>query len=273
MPTVAARRPKLDDAVVRRLVDELLNDATLWDINDIAHALGVERKPVEKLARVAANYLDGGATQWPPAGEMLRQRLTPRGHATGLAEWPPDFAVLPPPATPPGERPRWRAGDVRRWAMQVGRMTVDGTPVPPSGQARRGFPARVPEDGPRPTLDPVQIERVQALCDDETLWTWTQADIVIFFDMTQPRVAQLAATTREVIGGQWRHWPPLGEQHDRGRKADEWAPLLSVLPPPVTSHKGGHMVWRAGDVIRWGLTTGRITIDWLLDWASEMEES
>jgi hypothetical protein len=264
MPTAPAR-PRIDDAVLRRLVDELLDDATLWDITDIARALAVDKKRAEALARVTANYVDGGATQWPPVGDALRQRLPPRGHAEGATGWPPSFSALPPPATPPGERPRWRAGDVRRWAMQVGRMNLDGTPVPASALPRHGYPARVSEDSPRPELDPVQIERVQELCDDDALWT--QADIVKFFDVTQGRVAQWAAATREMAAGRCRHWPPSNERGP-GRKVSGWPPSLSMLPPPVEADP---LSWRAGEVVRWGLMTGRITVEWLLEWAATQE--
>jgi hypothetical protein len=262
MPTRAPRRPKLDEAVLRRLLDELLAEATLWDLGDIARALDIDKRVADKLARVAANYRDGAATQWPPAGDTLRQRLTPRGHAEELTGWPPYLGVLPPPATSPGERPRWRAGDVRRWAMQVGRMALDGTPLP-AGAARAGFPAKVPTASPKPTLpDRDQIETIRQLCHDDT--PWTSIDIELFFGVTQPRIAQWAAATREMMAGQWRHWPPLGE-HGRGRKVVGWPPFFSMLPPPCAP--SNHMTWRAGDVIEWGLKTGRIDVEQLLDWA------
>lgn len=110
---VAGDRHALDEVELEQLRQRLIRDQTRWSMQDIADALGVKYVTVLKWRRRAE--ADGG-------------------------KGPGAFIAPEPPA--PGEatdRPRWRAGRVRRWAMQNGRMHPDGQPCAPRlpGRATR----------------------------------------------------------------------------------------------------------------------------------------
>lgn len=92
--------------------DELVNDETPWNMNDIAAGLQVQPQTVRSWRKQA----------------LRAARTEPQV---------PHPNELPPSESPTGATV-WRAGTIRRWAIQTGRMTPDGVPqrLKPPGRPR-----------------------------------------------------------------------------------------------------------------------------------------
>jgi hypothetical protein len=113
-PPEPAQAGAMTPAELNALRRRLIADRTLWSMQDIAAALDIKYQTILKWRRRA--NAEGGAGP--------RAFIAPEPTGEGGA---PD-------------RPRWRAGRVRKWAMQVGHMNFDGTPCRPKlpGQAPSG---------------------------------------------------------------------------------------------------------------------------------------
>ena len=90
----------------------LVNDVTPWNMNDIADGLEVKPQTVRSWRRQAL------------------RALRDEPHV-------PHPNELPPAESPTGATV-WKAGTIRRWAIQTGRMTPDGQPqrLKPPGRPR-----------------------------------------------------------------------------------------------------------------------------------------
>lgn len=96
---------------------ELVNDQTPWTMTDIAAQLDVQPQTVRSWRKDA----------------LKSANIAP----DSLANVPhPNH--LPKPDIPVTGKPTWKAGTVRRWAIQTGRMEEDGTPkrLKPPGRPR-----------------------------------------------------------------------------------------------------------------------------------------
>lgn len=127
------------DHVDLRLWEALVGDTSLWTVADISASLQCGVSVVQHWSRAMRGMRNGGL-EWPPDKEAARRVVKPAPGNTVAEDWPAHPGVLPPPVDwgsdtrtdgPWNERPRprWRAGDIRAWAMLVGRMQLDGTPL------------------------------------------------------------------------------------------------------------------------------------------------
>lgn len=91
---------------------ELVTDETPWNMNDIAAALDVKPQTVRSWRKQARR-----AAREKPAA--------------------PHPNELPPSESPTGATV-WRAGTIRKWAIQTGRMSPEGVPqrLKPPGRPR-----------------------------------------------------------------------------------------------------------------------------------------
>lgn len=112
------RTPAELDALRRRLI----RDTTLWSMQDIADRLDVKYQTVLKWRRRATAEGGQGPRAFP----------APEPASEGM----------------PADRPRWKAGRVRKWAMAVGHMRKDGRSMRPKlpGQPRSGAAEAADED-------------------------------------------------------------------------------------------------------------------------------
>ena len=94
--------------------DELVSDATPWTMTDIATHLDVQQQTVRSWRKDSLAATKQGATPAPHPNH------------------------LPKPDIPVHGKPTWRAGTVRRWAIQTGRMSPEGEPLrlKPPGRPR-----------------------------------------------------------------------------------------------------------------------------------------
>lgn len=255
-------------------------DPTPWGLAEVETALGLRnRVAVAKLWNNSLNYLQGGLTEWPPSGETLGKRLPITGQQ-GLAWWPSHVAVLPVPDLPwDGGRPRWTAGCIRKWALEVGRMTwtLDLTPRMPTGRGHRQPKQVVGET-------PVDLTMVRQLVASEDLWEIS--DVARFFEVAEVTARHWSrAMVNRWLGG-ITAWPPSRYESRRVIRAkaatllDWWPADSRLLPPPAMVRVRDRLVpadeyresydgrrravtylWSAGDVARHGLHTGRLRAD------------
>lgn len=123
----------------------LVDDDSLWTVNDIEQFFQVTHEVAQRWARAVRNRLERGVTTWPPSYEEMKQ-ITRDTTGSGLTWWPSHHRLLPPPkGTKRGDKVRtygtgksrwtwegpyvWRAGDVKKWGLKVGRLLFDGTVV------------------------------------------------------------------------------------------------------------------------------------------------
>lgn len=92
--------------------DQLVSDETPWNMNDIAAELKVQPQTVRSWRKQS----------------LRAARSEPKV---------PHPNELPPSESPTGATV-WRAGTIRRWAIQTGRMSPDGAPqrLKPPGRPR-----------------------------------------------------------------------------------------------------------------------------------------
>lgn len=90
---------------------DLVNDQTPWTMTDIAAQLDVQPQTVRSWRK-----------------DSLKKDAAAAPHPNHL----------PKPDIPVTGKPTWKAGTVRRWAIQTGRMEEDGTPkrLKPPGRPR-----------------------------------------------------------------------------------------------------------------------------------------
>lgn len=100
---------------------DLVNDGTPWTMADIAVGLDVQSQTVRSWRKDALN-----------AAKSNRAAPTT-----------PHPNHLPNPDIPVTGKPTWKAGTIRKWAIQTGRMAPDGTPkrLKPPGRPRAERPA------------------------------------------------------------------------------------------------------------------------------------
>lgn len=112
-PRKARGRPSYED---------LVNDETQWDMPTIAEQLDVQYQTVKSWRKDYRRALSAEVTTPKPGQPAV-----------------PHPKLLPPPDEVVFGKPVWKAGTIRRWAMQTGRMTPDGTPVKqkPPGRPRK----------------------------------------------------------------------------------------------------------------------------------------
>lgn len=253
----------------------LTTDNTVWGLPHVRSALGLrERGSALRLWRVTCNYLYGGMTVWPPHGDGLTRRVT-QADAVERPDlwWPPHVAMLPPPDFPDPARPRWYAGTTRRWAMQVGRMSVDGYPIKarPRGKARAVSETRA-------DITQVDMDLVRQLTADDA-W-WTIVDVREFFGVSEPTAQHWYRACRNRWSNGVRTWPPAEGRRlatQDGPNLTWWPPHPGLLPPPESMDDKGtgrfygedqnrwwagmRYLWRAGTIKAWGLKTGRLLTD------------
>ncbi|MCZ7478839.1 hypothetical protein [Micromonospora sp. WMMC273] len=117
MATASDKESKpLTGRALERKRQQLINDETLVDMPGIAKMLGVEYQTVKSWRKDYRNNIATANEETP------HPKLLPK-------EDGPDI---------PG-KPTWKAGTIRRWAMQTGRMTPDGQAVKmkPPGRPRK----------------------------------------------------------------------------------------------------------------------------------------
>lgn len=111
----AATEPTTDYEVLRALQE----DQTVIELEGIATALGVSKVAVQKWRWKALQHVENGE------------------------EVPLTHEALPLPDAPDSKdrRPKWFAGTIYTWAMQVGRMSPEGTAqhMPRRGRPRRSL--------------------------------------------------------------------------------------------------------------------------------------
>lgn len=233
----------------------LWNDQELLTTALMGDELGLtSRHAVHRLWAPTRSYLDGTSSSWPPGGDG--------GQGGQVHWWPPHHSALPPPDIY-GEQPRWKVGNLRRWAMQTGRMEVDGTPVrsPTSG----GITVRPPQEVA--PVDAALVEQIAAATSDPT--PWTTAEIAEAVGVWPTLVALWQRRTHNRLERGVQSWPP-GEaeitiMEGPLRMATWWPPHPGVLPPPDEYRdrpSGGRptAVWYRGTVWKWALQTGRCRV-------------
>ncbi|MBE8523101.1 hypothetical protein ILP97_37375 [Amycolatopsis sp. H6(2020)] len=142
----------IDDIDLDRM-KALAADDELWTIAQVAEGLGLSLRRTRQLWRQMTDWLQYGQGIWPPRPDTY---LTDP-HPVQLEWFPPHQTLLPSPDDDATGQPRWRAGTIRRWAIQTGRMNPDGTPkhAKPSGRPPRPRQApaltgsAAPAPGPR----------------------------------------------------------------------------------------------------------------------------
>jgi hypothetical protein len=266
------------DGVELEALHRLRSDSRIWTLSDVQAALHLaDRKAVLKLWRTTCNYLYGGHREWPPRGTVLTRRLPDAGAPVTDLWWPSYTALLPPPDLP-GSRvqPRWYAGTIMTWAVQVGRLRLpDLAPI-------KATPRGGHDSAPAPVdLSDISLKQLQALVDDDNLWTIQ--DIEEFFGVIQETAQRWARATRNRFERGITTWPPGAEE---GRQATSdpdgtglswWPSHPRLLPPPKGTDSGGRaryygsgdarywsearFLWRAGDVKKWALEVGRLLPD------------
>lgn len=95
--------------------EELVSDDTPWTMSDIAEQLDVQPQTVRSWRKDSL-------------AAAKASTVTPVPHPNHL----------PNPDIPVTGKPTWRAGTVRRWAIQTGRMSREGAPLrlKPPGRPR-----------------------------------------------------------------------------------------------------------------------------------------
>lgn len=233
-------------------IKELCSDPTLWDLWQVQNAIGVkDRTVMYKFMYTGDNYDRGGVTTWPPTMAEMSKRDLGEVPVDLASDCPPHVSILRRGVSLSGGRRRWRAGDVRRWAMQVGRMTMHGTPIVPT--SARGSVAK-----PKAVSgDPVDLGGIDALIEDPT--PWGQREIAELFEVDVSAVDRWARATRNRTTRGVRMWPPLSTETKhastggRGPRLRGWPPHHRLLPPEPE--------WTAGNIRLWGLRTGRLRLD------------
>lgn len=251
-----ATTPRVPTPEELRHAHLLRSDPTLWGKPEIRAALGnIDRSTMDRLMYTGLNYALKGVVQWPPDRSVIGKKDDlPVVAERSLKDWPPHHSILPAPTVWVGaDRPRWRAGVIRTWAMQVGRMTLDGQPIvlgPGRGQPRLRLRATR-------SADDADLETLHYLIDDPAPWDLT--DIQAFFqvDALTARYWMQAADNRALSGV--RTWPPSfqesrtrAEPKTRGRLR-RWPPHYRMLPGPGER--------TAGEIKLWAMQTGRMLPD------------
>lgn len=269
-------RPEVDAATLARAA-ELQADRTLWDMADIQEALALKDRTSLHYMRVATrNYTQGGLLTWPLSTSETRKARPPAGPGVPrLTDWAPQATVLPPPDLDDGASPRWFAGTIYRWAMQVGRMTLLGEPL---WVASRG-PVRAPHLLPHPELPKVKWARYRELLADQTLWTISDIGAAAAVNKAASSVWYRA--TREYMASGCQQWPPpkeIGGETAGGAALTGWPTHPRLLPPPDAVDEEGvdrwypiagggswhaktRFQWKAGTARRWLMQTGRMALD------------
>lgn len=105
----------------RTTYDDLIADPAPWDMVAIATNLNVQPQTVRKWRR--ESLADARA-----AAQRPRRDVAAAPHPNHL----------PMPDIPVAGKPLWKAGTIRKWAMQTGRLAPDGTPIrlKPPGRPR-----------------------------------------------------------------------------------------------------------------------------------------
>lgn len=268
-----------DAETVLRQVKQLCSDPTPWALADIQQALGLkDPRKVKRLWDRTLNYMGGRWTQWPPPSDP--GALPASSDRRPLTWWPAHYLVLPrPDYLDAAGRPRWAAGTIRRWAVTVGRMAVDGTPIlrPPGGQDKRiNHPAL-------PDASKVDLAFLRNLRADDDRWTINE--IRAYFGVSAETAGNWLRGVRNRLITGTRTWPPTkadSRKVARSRRKPTlpeglWWPAHNLLlPPPCalidTDDKtsgsrsqgawaGKQLLWRAGDIKAWGLKLGRVRLD------------
>lgn len=267
------------DQVDWALYDRLVHDDTLWTLRDITRELQVNTFTSGNWERACRNYRGGAALSWPPNMAQLRKALSPaEPDAPRLPDWPAHPAVLPPPEPLDVAEPHWRAGAVRQWAMQAGRMRLDGTPQ----QAQRGGHV-APATTAKPK--PVKAEPVPEISDAD--WALvlealalddpvTILDFSAMFGIKAKGVWHWERACRNYWERGLRAWPPTVQMLRTAVQRTEpcltdWPAHRSVLPlpdgvEPEPRRPGDRplMWWRRGTIYGWALRSGRWSVADLL---------
>lgn len=266
------------DGVELEALHRLRSDSRIWTLSDVQEALHLsDRGAVLKLWRTTGNYIYGGHRTWPPRGDVLKSRLPDAATPAEGIWWPPYSRLLPPPDLP-GNRaqPRWYAGTIMTWAVQVGRLRLPD--LAPVRATPRGGQDAVPVV---PDISDIDLGQLTALVDDDRLWTIK--DIEEYFEVTQETAQRWARATRNRLGRGLTTWPPSAEEGRQAISDPEgagltwWPPHPRLLPPPKGTDSGGRarhygsgdarywaqdrFLWRAGDVKMWALQVGRMLPD------------
>lgn len=280
MPSTTTRL----DRTTRALIDQartLQATTELWSLDDVCTAIGVDRdnrKARWQMRTALTNYAVSGETTWPPTHAIRTQRTPDSG--PGLRWWPPHVSVPPPPEVPDPHDPLFLSGAVYKWAMTVGRMTLDGQPITPRGGA--GEIPRSPSGGPLPEID---LDLWHQLVSDTML---DDIDAISRESgISLPSLYHCYRAARGLRSGAIP-WPPTQDDarrsHGETRSAlvTHWPATPTALPPPQgVRHPGGVIerhpdvrheaynravpravwLWERGVWRRWAMITGRLTVD------------
>jgi hypothetical protein len=120
MGATTTDRPKTYAALIR--------DDTVWTVADIARELDVELQTVRTWRKDSRAVKRASSAATAPSAAPSRSLRRAAGHPNRLPD--PDFPVE--------NKPMWKAGTIRKWAIQTGRMEKDGTPkrLKPPGRPR-----------------------------------------------------------------------------------------------------------------------------------------
>lgn len=267
----------LDGIKVEQL-HRMRSDMRIWTIADVQAALHLPSRDVLlKLWRCTCNYLYAGHRAWPPVGAVRNKRLPDAGTPVEKMWWPPYDALLPPPDLP-GNRanPRWYAGTIMTWAVQVGRLRLPDL-APVKGTSRGG----AQPEPPAIDLTGISADQLKALVEDDSLWTVN--DVEEFFQVTHEVAQRWARTVRNRLERGVSTWPPSNQEAKRiardpdGTGLTWWPSHPRLLPPPIGTESGdrvrtygtgdsqwtweGRLLWQAGAVKKWGLEVGRLLPD------------
>lgn len=266
-------------ALIKR-AEELQATEELWDLRDIGRAVGFspnDRAGRYRLRVATENYWRSGLATWPPTAATLRTPIQVPSDEDPecLTDWPDHPGVLPPPDVPDPINPRWLSGRIYAWAMLVGRMALDGTPLKTTA---RGLPRKTQ---PHPDISGVDFELWQRLVGDETLWSID--DLAAELNLLPRNVGHLFRAARSMRSGGLA-WPP---SRDAARQladppigkavVEDWPHHHRLLPPPdamddlginrfygegaAKYFAGIRWLWKAGKAREWAMLTGRMTLD------------
>lgn len=275
--SVEPDRAAVLDGIELEDLHRLRADTRIWTLTDVQAALHISSRYVLlKLWRCTCNYLYGGHREWPPLGEVRNKRLPDVGTPVEHMWWPPYDALLPPPDLPGGRaNPRWYAGTIMTWAVQVGRLRLPDL-APVKGTSRGGKPEPSAVD-----LSGISLARLEALVDDDNLWTVT--DIEKFFEVKHEVAQRWVRAVRNRLERGVTSWPPTNQEarqivsDPEGTGLTWWPSHHRLLPPPNGTESGGRrrfygsgegrwwregsLLWKAGAVKKWGLEVGRLQPD------------
>lgn len=278
-----ATRPGIDRHT-RTLVDharQLQATQELWNLDQVFAALGdLDRRTRWLMRTTLTNYATVGVRTWPPTREIRNRRMD--GDGPGLQWWPPHVSVLPPPEINDENETLFLSGAVYKWAMTVGRMTLDGQPINPIGG--HGEVPHPPADAPTPD---VNLDHWRQLVSDTTLDDIEDISRESGISLATLRHCYRAA--RSLRSGAIP-WPPSpsdarrAHPHTSAAVVQHWPATDNALPPPQgVRHPDGRIIrrhnlrhsdynlvvpnsrslvwlWERGVWLRWAMITGRVTI-------------